>query len=96
MSVSRWIPPPQPGPPIVITPRRAEVLTCLCRGMSYADIGRELYVTENTVRTHVRRLFRAAGARDRAHLVAITSGRQVIVYDWPSAYAVNYPSGRAA
>jgi DNA-binding NarL/FixJ family response regulator len=39
-------------------------------GKSNAAIGRELLVSEDTVRTHARRLFRKLGARDRAHAVA--------------------------
>lgn len=37
---------------------------------SNAEIGRELFVSEDTVKTHARRLFRKLGARDRAHAVA--------------------------
>jgi hypothetical protein len=32
LTAYRWLPPPQTGPPIVITPRMADVLTALCRG----------------------------------------------------------------
>ena len=39
-------------------------------GKSNAEIGRELFVSEDTVKTHARRLFRKLGARDRAHAVA--------------------------
>ena len=37
---------------------------------AFAEIGRELFVSEDTVKTHARRLFRKLGARDRAHAVA--------------------------
>ncbi len=43
-------------------------------GKSNAEIGRELFVSEDTVKTHARRLFRKLGARDRAHAVASASG----------------------
>ena len=36
----------------------------------FAEIGRDLFVSEDTVKTHARRLFRKLGARDRAHAVA--------------------------
>jgi DNA-binding CsgD family transcriptional regulator len=39
-------------------------------GMPNAEIARALYVAEDTVKTHLRRIFRKTGARDRAHLVA--------------------------
>jgi DNA-binding NarL/FixJ family response regulator len=76
---SRWAPPPQPGPPIIITAREADVLDRLHLGMGNKEIGRELYVTEDTVKTHLRRLFKRADANGRAHLVAITCARTVVV-----------------
>ena len=42
----------------------------MAEGKSNAEIGRELFVSEDTVKTHARRLFRKLGARDRAHAVA--------------------------
>ena len=39
--------------------------------MSNAEIGRELYLSEDTVKTHARRLFRKVGAADRAQAVAL-------------------------
>ena len=38
---------------------------------SNAEIGRELYLSEDTVKTHARRLFRKLGAADRAQAVAL-------------------------
>jgi DNA-binding NarL/FixJ family response regulator len=78
-TTSRWQPPPQSGPPIIITPREADVLDRLHRGMSNRQIGSEMYVTEQTVKTHMKRLFLRAGATNRAHLVAITCARTVVV-----------------
>jgi DNA-binding NarL/FixJ family response regulator len=46
------------------------VLRGMADGKSNAEIGRELFVSEDTVKTHARRLFRKLGARDRAHAVA--------------------------
>jgi DNA-binding NarL/FixJ family response regulator len=76
---SRWQPPPQPGPPIIITPRQADVLDRLHLGYSNDRIGRELYITLNSVKTHVKALLLAARATNRAHLVAITCARTVVV-----------------
>lgn len=39
-------------------------------GYSNGDVGRALFVSEDTVKTHLRRAYIATGARDRAHLVA--------------------------
>lgn len=60
----------QPGVP-ALTPREAEVLEGMARGKSNAQIGRELYLSEDTIKTHARRLFRKMGAADRAQAVAL-------------------------
>lgn len=54
----------------LLTERELQVLHGMADGKSNAEIGRELYVSEDTVKTHARRLFRKLGARDRAHAVA--------------------------
>ena len=54
-----------------LTEREQQVLTGMSRGRSNAEIGRELYLSEDTVKTHARRLFRKLGAADRAQAVAI-------------------------
>jgi DNA-binding NarL/FixJ family response regulator len=54
----------------LLTERELQVLRGMADGKSNAEIGRELYVSEDTVKTHARRLFRKLGARDRAHAVA--------------------------
>lgn len=69
------------GHPVAsITPRQADVLTGLCHGLSNVEIGRRLYLSEQTVKTHVKRLFRAIGARDRCHAVALAASGQITVH----------------
>jgi DNA-binding NarL/FixJ family response regulator len=60
------------GPPRrpALTERELQVLNGMADGKSNAEIGRDLFVSEDTVKTHARRLFRKLGARDRAHAVA--------------------------
>lgn len=55
---------------VALTERELQVLRGMADGKSNAEIGRELFVSEDTVKTHARRLFRKLGARDRAHAVA--------------------------
>ena len=43
----------------------------MSRGRSNGEIGRELFLSEDTVKTHARRLFRKLGAADRAQAVAM-------------------------
>ena len=54
-----------------ITARELEVLALVAKGCSTPEIARLLWITEDTVQTHVKRTFRRLGARTRAHAVAI-------------------------
>ena len=54
-----------------LTQRELEVLELVAQGYSTREIARKLWVTEETVKTHVRRVLRRLGARTRAHAVAI-------------------------
>jgi DNA-binding NarL/FixJ family response regulator len=60
----------RPTRSVALTERELQVLRGMADGRSNAEIGRELFVSEDTVKTHARRLFRKLGARDRAHAVA--------------------------
>jgi DNA-binding NarL/FixJ family response regulator len=53
-----------------LTERELQVLTGMSQGKSNAQIGRELFLSEDTVKTHARRLFRKMGVTDRAQAVA--------------------------
>jgi DNA-binding NarL/FixJ family response regulator len=52
-----------------LTQREAEVLTLIAAGRSNAEIARELFISEATVKTHINNLFAKAGLRDRAQAV---------------------------
>ncbi|HEY0118877.1 MAG TPA: response regulator transcription factor [Cellulomonas sp.] len=68
-----------PGPaPIELTKREVQVLVGMSNGRSNAQIGQELFLSEDTVKTHARRLFRKLGASDRAQAVAIGLRRGII------------------
>jgi DNA-binding NarL/FixJ family response regulator len=57
-------------PQVSLSMREMQVLTGMSQGKSNAQIGRELYLSEDTIKTHARRLFRKLGAKDRAEAVA--------------------------
>lgn len=59
------------GAPPALTEREQQVLDGMSRGLSNAGIGKELFLSEDTVKTHARRLFRKLGAADRAQAVAL-------------------------
>jgi DNA-binding NarL/FixJ family response regulator len=57
-------------PVAALSMREMQVLSGMSQGKSNAQIGRELYLSEDTIKTHARRLFRKLGAKDRAEAVA--------------------------
>lgn len=61
---------PKAASALKLTERELEVLRGMGDGKSNAEIGRDLFVSEDTVKTHARRMFRKIGAKDRAHAVA--------------------------
>jgi DNA-binding NarL/FixJ family response regulator len=65
-------------PQVALSMREMQVLTGMSQGKSNAQIGRELYLSEDTIKTHARRLFRKLGAKDRAEAVAIGFRRGVM------------------
>lgn len=54
-----------------LTPRELEILELLAAGLSNREIAGRLFVSENTVKTHCRRLFEKLGARRRTQAVRI-------------------------
>jgi DNA-binding NarL/FixJ family response regulator len=68
----------EPATAAALSMREMQVLTGMSQGKSNAQIGRELYLSEDTIKTHARRLFRKLGAKDRAEAVAIGFRRGVM------------------
>jgi len=66
-------PPPtaRPAPLAELTPRELDVLRLLARGLSNADIARELVVGDATIKTHVARIFSKLDLHDRAQAVVL-------------------------
>jgi DNA-binding NarL/FixJ family response regulator len=77
-------PPPSLGS---LTERELEILRLLTGGLSNAELGARLYLSEPTIKTHLSSIFRKLGVRDRVQAViaaydaglvepAVRSGRQ--------------------
>jgi DNA-binding NarL/FixJ family response regulator len=55
---------------LCLSERELQVLRGMSEGLSNSAIGRQLDLSEDTVKTHAQHLFRKLGARDRAQPVA--------------------------
>lgn len=53
-----------------LTSRQLEVLQLLSEGKSVKEIGKELYISEATVRNHVRSLLQALGTHSQLEVLA--------------------------
>jgi DNA-binding NarL/FixJ family response regulator len=60
---------PDAGPLEALTDREREVLGLVGQGLSNVEIGRRLFLSPATVKTHVKRAMAKLDARDRAQLV---------------------------
>ncbi|GAA3847610.1 response regulator transcription factor [Saccharothrix violaceirubra] len=61
-----------------LSPREIEVLRLVARGLSNAEIGRELFIGEATVKTHLLRVFNKLGVSDRTAAVTTAMERGVL------------------
>jgi DNA-binding NarL/FixJ family response regulator len=59
-----------------LTPREREVLSCLAEGAGRNDVAKQLYLSANTVRTHLQNLMAKLGVHSTLEAVAMTRGAQ--------------------
>lgn len=74
VSLRPYLAVPAPAPPSgshSLTERELSVLLLIADGATNPEIAVRLFVTVDTVKTHIRRIFQKLGARDRAQAVAL-------------------------
>lgn len=59
----------------VLSPREREILGLLSKGLSGEDAAKQLFLSSETVRTHVRNAMNKLGATTRVHAVALALQR---------------------
>lgn len=63
-----------------LTDREGDILRCLARGMSNAEIAAELIVSEGTVKAYLGRIMTKWGVRDRVQIIVAAARAGLIAF----------------
>ncbi|MFE8886498.1 response regulator [Pseudarthrobacter enclensis] len=64
------------NPDWILTPREAELLGLLTEGLSNRELGRRLFISEATVKTHLAHIYAKLGVETRAAAIATAIRRE--------------------
>ena len=54
-----------------LTPKQKEVVALLAKGLSYAEISHRLSITENTLKTHIKRIYKKLNVHNRTQAILV-------------------------
>ncbi len=76
------IPPPAPPKEFdELTTREQEVFRLIANGLSNAEIGQELYISDTTVKTHITHILQKLNLRDRVQAVVLAYQTGLVARD---------------
>lgn len=64
------------NPDAILTPREAELLSLLTEGLSNRELGRRLFISEATVKTHLAHIYAKLGVETRSAAIATAIRRE--------------------
>lgn len=80
----------------LLTDKQLEVVKHMANGCPNAEIARRMWITESTLKVHIRNILHRLGARDRAHIIAICFTRKIITADDVELPQARPPKNRTA
>jgi DNA-binding CsgD family transcriptional regulator len=77
-----------------LTERELEVFRLIARGLSNAEIGQELYISDATVKTHITHILQKLNLRDRVQAVVLAHETRLFAADaQPASSRDERPAG---